>query len=571
MVLRLGELLVKRGRLDSDQLERALKVQREKGGRLGKILVGLGYLSEKQILEALSQQFDMPVVQTEEFQVDEAAAKLLPPNMIRRHNIVPLGINSNTLTIAAIDPTDVFIAKDISLYTGFKVDLALASESSISKAIEAFYEKSHAVELQRIVEDIGYDEVASMQVLEEEQTQDVATLEAEAKQPPVVKMVTLMMTDAVIRGASDIHIEPYENEVRVRFRVDGVLQEMIKIAHKYKDPIVSRIKVLARMDIAEKRLPQDGRIKIKMRLQGVTRDLDLRVSVLPTIFGEKVVIRILDKEALMLDMSMLGLEMQSLHHFEKAIFQPWGMVLVTGPTGSGKTNTLYSAISRLNTHDVNIVTVEDPVEFNLRGINQVNIQENIGLSFAGVLRSFLRQDPNIMLVGEIRDNETAEIAVKAALTGHLVLSTLHTNDAPSAVFRLLNMNIEPILISSSVLVICAQRLVRRICQECKEAVEMPTQALINIGFSENDLKSLTVYSGKGCKNCNYTGYKGRIGLFEVMPITTSIKELILSGGGLLDIKQKAEEEGMLTLRQSGIIKIKAGVTSIEEVLRETTF
>ena len=449
--------------------------------------------------------------------------------------------------------------------------LVLASETAISKAIDRFYEQSHAVELQKVVEDIGYDEVASMQVLEEEQAQDVATLEAEAKQPPVVKMVTLMMTDAVVRGASDIHIEPYENEVRVRFRIDGVLHEMIKISHKYKDPIVSRIKVLARMDIAEKRLPQDGRIKIKMRLQGAARDLDLRVSVLPTIFGEKVVIRILDKEGLMLDMSMLGLETQSLHHFEKAIFQPWGMVLVTGPTGSGKTNTLYSAISRLNTSDVNIVTVEDPVEFNLRGINQVNIQENIGLSFAGVLRSFLRQDPNIMLVGEVRDNETAEIAVKAALTGHLVLSTLHTNDAPSAIFRLLNMNIEPILISSSVLVICAQRLVRRICQECKEPVDMPTQALLNIGFTEQDLKTLTVYSGKGCKNCNYTGYKGRIGLFEVMPITTGIKELILSGGSILDIKQKAEQEGMLTLRQSGLNKIQAGITSIEEVLRETTF
>ncbi len=571
MVLRLGELLVKRGRLDNDQLDRALKVQREKGGRLGKILVGLGYMSDRDILEALAQQFDMPIVPVEEFQVDENAAKLLPPNMIRRHNIVPLEIKGNTLTIAAIDPTDVFIAKDISLYTGFKVHLVLASETAISKAIDRFYEQSHAVELQKVVEDIGYDEVASMQVLEEEQAQDVATLEAEAKQPPVVKMVTLMMTDAVVRGASDIHIEPYENEVRVRFRIDGVLHEMIKISHKYKDPIVSRIKVLARMDIAEKRLPQDGRIKIKMRLQGAARDLDLRVSVLPTIFGEKVVIRILDKEGLMLDMSMLGLETQSLHHFEKAIFQPWGMVLVTGPTGSGKTNTLYSAISRLNTSDVNIVTVEDPVEFNLRGINQVNIQENIGLSFAGVLRSFLRQDPNIMLVGEVRDNETAEIAVKAALTGHLVLSTLHTNDAPSAIFRLLNMNIEPILISSSVLVICAQRLVRRICQECKEPVDMPTQALLNIGFTEQDLKTLTVYSGKGCKNCNYTGYKGRIGLFEVMPITTGIKELILSGGSILDIKQKAEQEGMLTLRQSGLNKIQAGITSIEEVLRETTF
>ncbi len=569
MVLRLGELLVKTTRISSEQLDRALRMQRERGGKLGKILVNLGFVSEDDILEALSRQFDIPIADLEASDVDEQVLQIIPVAMVRRYNVVPLHKKGNTLHVAVSDPTDIFIVKDLGLFTGYKIKPFLASEVAIAKAIERFYETTQAVELAKVVEDIGYDDVASMQILEEEEQQDVASLEAEAKQAPVVKMVNLLLSDAVKRNASDIHIEPYENEVRIRFRIDGVLHEMIKVALRYKDPIVSRIKVLARLDIAEKRLPHDGRIKIKMKLSGGAKDLDLRVSIIPTIFGEKVVIRILDKEALTLDMTMLGFEPESLLKFEEAIFQPWGMVLVTGPTGSGKTNTLYSAIGRLNTPDVNIVTVEDPVEFNLKGINQVNIHESIGLTFAGVLRSFLRQDPNIMLVGEIRDNETAEIAVKAALTGHLVLSTLHTNDAPSTIFRLQNMGIEPILISSSLLVVAAQRLVRRICQECKQPIEITYQALRNIGYNAQEAETVQVFAGKGCPVCNYTGYKGRVGLFEVMNVTDGLKEVILEGGSMLRIKQRAIEEGMLTLRQSGLIKIKNGVTTIEEVLRET--
>ena len=546
MGLILGELLVRASRITSKQLDEALRYQRERGGKLAKVLVTLGFISEDEILHALSQEFDVPLVDLESYEVDEQVVKMIPINMVRRYNIMPIAKRGNILMIASSDPTDISVVKEISLFTGHKVKLMLASDTEITKAIEQFYENSPqggTAELQKVVEEVGYDDLAQMQVLEEEEKQDVAMLEAEAKQAPVVKMVNLMLTDAVSKTASDIHIEPYETEVRVRFRVDGILHEVLRIGLKYKDPIVSRIKVMAKLDIAEKRLPQDGRIKIKMKFQNTTKDLDLRVSVLPTIYGEKVVIRILDKAGLMLDMGLLGMEEESLIFFEEAIFKPWGMVLVTGPTGSGKTNTLYSAISRLNTPDVNIVTVEDPVEFNIKGINQVNIKEEIGLSFAGALRSFLRQDPNIMLVGEIRDNETAEIAVKAALTGHLVLSTLHTNDAPGAVYRLSNMGIEPILISSAVLAIAAQRLVRRICPECKQPFDVSPQALKNIGFTEQESQSVKVFTGKGCQYCNYTGYKGRVGLFEVMSVTNKIKEMVLTNAPLYELKQESCHQG----------------------------
>jgi len=405
--------------------------------------------------------------------------------------------------------------------------------------------------------------------VEDEEKMDVATLEADAKQPPVVNIVNLLIAEAARKDASDIHIEPYENEFRVRLRIDGVLYDLVKLPMKYKEAVVSRIKVLSRMDIAEKRLPQDGRIKIQMKLADLSKTLDLRVSVLPTLFGEKVVMRLLDKDNLMLDMNRLGLEPDGLVRFEEAIFKPWGMVLVTGPTGSGKTSTLYSAISRINTPEVNIITAEDPIEFNLQGINQVQIHESIGLTFAGALRSFLRQDPNIILVGEIRDVETAEIAVKASLTGHLVLSTLHTNDAPSAVTRLVNMGIEPLLVTSSVILIAAQRLVRRICQDCKKEVDVPRKALLNIGFPPDEVDCVKVYTGDGCVKCNNTGYKGRIGLYEVMPLTDTLRQLILEGGTIIDLKKRAIEEGMITLRQSGLIKIKAGITTMEEVIRET--
>jgi type IV pilus assembly protein PilB len=419
------------------------------------------------------------------------------------------------------------------------------------------------------MEDLQSAESADLEVLEDDEELDVAALQEGAEEAPVVKLVNLIMTDAIKRGASDIHVEPYEKEYRVRFRVDGILYEIMNPPLKLKDAITSRLKILAKLDISEKRLPQDGRIKLKMKLNEKNKELDFRVSVLPTLFGEKIVMRLLDKDNLRLDMTKLGFEPESLAKFEEAIFKPWGMVLVTGPTGSGKTNTLYSALAKVNSPEVNIMTAEDPVEFNLPGINQVQMKEAIGLNFAATLRSFLRQDPNIILVGEIRDFETAEIAIKAALTGHLVLSTLHTNDAPSTINRLMNMGIEPFLVATSVQLIAAQRLVRRVCVNCQEVVDIAPQALINLGYKKDEVGTFKVMKGRGCEKCNNTGYKGRVGLIEVMVISDDIRELILSGGTAIDIKKKAAESGMISLRRSGLIKIKDGVTTIEEVVRET--
>ena len=382
-------------------------------------------------------------------------------------------------------------------------------------------------------------------------------------------MVNMVLTSSIQKGASDIHIEPYEREFRIRFRIDGILYTVMQPPMKFRDAIISRLKIMAKLDIAEKRLPQDGRIKIRINDAGHSKEIDFRVSCLPTLFGEKVVLRLLDKDKLMLDMTKLGFEASSLAKFQAQISKPWGMVLVTGPTGSGKTNTLYSAISQLNSPETNIMTAEDPVEFNLTGVNQVNVRDSIGLSFAAALRSFLRQDPNIVLVGEIRDFETAEIAVKASLTGHLVLSTLHTNDAPSTVSRLMNMGIEPFLVASSVNLICAQRLVRRVCAKCKAPHPLPTQALIDIGFTAEDAQTVVPMRGTGCDTCNNTGYKGRVGLYEVLEITDELRELILMGASALDLRRKGIEEGMITLRQSGLLKVKEGVTTTEEVTRET--
>jgi type IV pilus assembly protein PilB len=482
---------------------------------------------------------------------------------------MPVMKKRTTLTIAMADPTSVNTISDIKFFTGYHVEPVIASEAAIAKAIERYYGGAQTG-LKKVIEDMGVIQEASLlQVVEDEEKMDVATLEADAKQPPVVNIVNLLIAEAARKNASDIHIEPYETEFRVRMRVDGVLYDIIKLPMKYKEAVVSRIKVLSRLDIAEKRLPQDGRVKIQMKLDNVSKTLDLRVSILPTLFGEKVVMRLLDKDNLMLDMHRLGFEGDGLLRFEEAIFKPWGMVLLTGPTGSGKTSTLYSAINRINTPEVNIITAEDPIEFNLQGINQVQMHDTIGLTFASALRSFLRQDPNIILVGEIRDMETAEIAVKASLTGHLVLSTLHTNDAPSAVTRLVNMGIEPLLVTSSVILIAGQRLVRRICQDCKEEVDVPRKALLNIGFSPEETDCVKAYSGRGCDKCGHTGYKGRIGLYEVMPMTDTIRQLILEGCTVLDLKKMAIDEGMITLRQSGLIKIKAGITTMEEVIRET--
>lgn len=569
MALRLGDLLLKAQLITQEQLNKALEEQRSLGGRLGEVLMRLGYVSEEDIIECLSHQFGVPSINLRHFEIDEAVAKLIPVELARKYNVVPVNKTGAVLTVAMADPTNIFAVDEITFMTGYRVEPVVASEEAIRAAIDRHFGSSREIELKKVMEDLSQVDEAALELLEEADDIDLQKLEEESSEAPVVRLVNIILTDAIKRGASDIHIEPYEKVFRVRYRIDGILTEVMTPPLRLKDAIVSRVKILSKLDIAEKRLPQDGRIKLKVKVEGKSRDLDFRVSTLPTLFGEKVVLRLLDKENLQLDLTKLGFEKSSLKRFEDAILRPYGMVLVTGPTGSGKTNTLYSALSRINTPTVNILTAEDPVEFQLPGINQVQMKEAIGLNFAAALRSFLRQDPNIVLVGEIRDFETAEIAVKAALTGHLVLSTLHTNDAPSTVSRLMNMGIEPFLVATSVNVIAAQRLVRRICSQCKEETEAPVQALLSVGFSEAEAPSLRLYHGRGCDRCNGTGYKGRVGLFEVMELTEDIRELILSGGTAVELRRKAIEEGMITLRQSGLQKIRDGVTTIEEVVRET--
>jgi type IV pilus assembly protein PilB len=569
MELPLGELLVRMSHINEEQLSEALELQKEEGGKLGEVLVKMGLISEEEILRTLSVKFDIPLVDLNRIEIDESVIKMVPLTMVRRFSMMPIGKKGNVLSLAISDPAKVSDTKAIKLLTGCQIRTFLTTEIQIEEAIERYYEAPHTVDLKKFMTDFGVGSENSLEIIQEEEKDDIARLESDSKQPPVVRIVNHCFMEAIRAGASDIHIEPYEDLLRVRFRIDGALFEIIKVPTKYRDGIISRIKVLSRMDIAEKRVPQDGRIKIQVTLDGRMRNLDIRVSSTPTLFGEKIVMRLLDREGLMLEMGRLGFEPECLKKFEEAIFRPWGMVLVTGPTGSGKTNTLYSAISRLNTPVSNIMTVEDPVEFNIYGINQVQIHDSINLTFASVLRSFLRQDPNIILVGEIRDNETAAIAVKASLTGHLVFSTLHTNDAPSAITRLVDMDIDPYLVATSVILICAQRLVRKICVHCKEPVDMSPRALINIGFTPEEAETIKVYSGRGCEKCNNTGYKGRLGLFEVMPISPAIRDMIFANATVTEIRKKSLEEGMTSLRQSGVIKIKSGQTTIEEVLRET--
>ncbi|RLE27034.1 MAG: type IV-A pilus assembly ATPase PilB [Acidobacteria bacterium] len=569
MPLKIGELLLKAQLITEDQLKKVLEDQQTTGGRVGQHLVKHGFVSEEDILDCLSQQYGVPSINLRHFDIDDTIIRLIPADVARKYEFIPVSKTGATLTVAMGDPTNVFAMDDITFITGYRVEPVVASEEALREAIDKYFGTTHAIELKKVMDDLSTVDEASLEILEEEEELDVADLEASADEAPVVRLVNLILTDALKRGASDIHIEPYEKSFRVRFRIDGILYEIMNPPLKLKDAISSRIKIMAKLDIAEKRLPQDGRIKIKMKYQGKPKELDYRVSTLPTLHGEKIVLRLLDKDNLMLDMTKLGFEKQSLKWFEEAIFSPYGMVLVTGPTGSGKTNSLYSAISRINTPETNIMTAEDPVEFQLSGINQVQMKESIGLNFAAALRSFLRQDPNIVLVGEIRDFETAEIAIKAALTGHLVLSTLHTNDAPSTINRLMNMGIEPFLVATSVNLIVAQRLIRRICSKCKEVEDVPVQALLNVGFSESEAPNIQLYKGRGCEACNQRGYKGRVGLFEVMKVTEDVRELILSGASAIELRRKAMEEGMIALRQSGLQKIREGVTTIEEVVRES--
>ncbi len=569
MAVKLGEMLLKAGLIDQEQLTEALESQKANGEKLGFNLVQLGYVQEDDITQLLSEQYGVPSINLRHFEIEESVINLIPSEVAQKYLVVPVNRTGATLTISMADPTNVFAMDDIKFMTGYNVEPVVASEIAIREAIDKYYGSSHAMELKKVMDEMAEAEAEALEVLEEDEELDTNALEAATEEAPVVKLVNIILTDSIKKIASDIHLEPYEKDFRVRFRIDGVLYEIMHPPMKLKDAITSRIKIMAKLDISEKRLPQDGRIKIKMKLGGKTKEMDYRVSCLPTLFGEKIVLRLLDKDNLVLDMTKLGFERESLSKFERQILKPYGMVLVTGPTGSGKTNTLYSAMSRVNTPETNIMTAEDPVEFNLHGINQVQTKDAIGLNFAAALRSFLRQDPNIVLVGEIRDFETAEIAVKAALTGHLVLSTLHTNDAPSTINRLMNMGIEPFLVATSVNLICAQRLVRRICKECKEEIQMPVQALTDIGFSEETAPGVQLYKGRGCGNCNNTGYRGRVGLFEVLEVSEDVRELVLSGASAMELRRKGIEEGMITLRMSGLEKIRAGATSVEEVVRET--
>jgi type IV pilus assembly protein PilB len=586
MPVRIGELLLKEKRISAEQLQEALNYQRHNGGKLGANLVKLGYVTDEEITGLLSKQYGVPSISLNQFEIDPAVIKLVPADTARKYQIVPLSRSGATLTIAMTDPTNVFAMDDVKFMTGYNVEPVVASEITVLENIDKYYgtgsgslnlkggaivqPAESALEMAtKALEEMPQMDAGDVEVLEDLEEISAEALTKQGEEAPVIKLVNVILMSAISKGASDIHIEPYEKEYRVRYRIDGLLYNIMAPPLKMRDAITSRVKIMAKLDIAEKRLPQDGRIKIRFSDNGTQKDIDFRVSCLPTLFGEKIVMRLLDKGKLMLDMTKLGFEPESLKKLETQIQKPWGMVLVTGPTGSGKTNTLYSSISKVNTTDTNIMTAEDPVEFNLLGVNQVQVREAIGLNFAAALRSFLRQDPNIILVGEIRDFETAEIAVKAALTGHLVLSTLHTNDAPSTINRLMNMGIEPFLVASSLNLVCAQRLVRRVCVNCKTNEDVPAAALEQIGFTPEDAKKVTPKKGKGCEKCNNTGYKGRVGLYEVMEISDELRELVLVGASALELRRKAIEEGMITLRGSGLRKIKDGVTTIEEVLRET--
>jgi type IV pilus assembly protein PilB len=597
MSAKLGEILVRENLISPQHLREALDYQREHGGRLGFNLVKLGLVSDDMITAVLSRQYGIPSVNLELFQIDEQVLHLIPQEVAQKYSVLPLSRVGASLTLAMVDPTNVFAMDDIKFMTGLNVEPVVVAEASIQQAISKYYGSSKEIELSSIaVEEVVFDGAVAknsngnithadlvsldtidfdtdrtedVEVVEDNEEIDLSTLSRISEDAPVVRLVNVLLVDALRRGASDIHVEPYEKELRIRFRIDGVLYDVMRPPLKMRDALISRIKIMSKLDISEKRLPQDGRIKIKVKVDARSRELDFRVSTLPTLFGEKVVLRLLDKENLMLDMTKLGFEPESLVKFQRNISKPYGMVLVTGPTGSGKTNTLYSALQSLNTIQTNIMTAEDPVEFNLMGINQVQMKEQIGLNFAAALRAFLRQDPNIILVGEIRDFETAEIAIKAALTGHLVLSTLHTNDAPSTISRLMNMGIEPFLVATSVNLIQAQRLIRRVCKDCRRETPTPPEALMEVGFTAEEAKALKTYKGKGCATCNNTGYKGRIGLYEVMEVNDDIRELILIGASSLELRKKAIEDGMITLRESGLQKVRAGVTTLEEVVRET--
>ncbi|MCJ7705027.1 MAG: type IV-A pilus assembly ATPase PilB [Desulfobacterales bacterium] len=590
---RLGELLIKRNFITPEQLKKAQDEQKLKGGRLESNLIKLGYIKEDELLSFLSAQYRVPSVKISKIEINPNIVKLIPPSTSKKYFIIPINRVGPKLTLAMADPSNIVVIDEIKFMTGFNVEPVVASETEIVDAIKKYYggggnvaglgtttfqaidysldeDKSSESDFDLIdsslVDVDEFDKLVHGAVDNIEVVENQAADETDEIGGPIIKIVNGVLIKAIKLGASDIHFEPYEKSFRVRYRVDGVMRREMTLPIQIKNAIVSRLKIMSRLDIAERRLPQDGRIKLRL---GKGREMDFRVSTVPVLFGEKVVLRLLDKSSLQLDMVKLGFEESSLEDFKNALRKPVGMILVTGPTGSGKTTTLYSALSELNKESENITTAEDPVEYNFMGINQVQMHEEIGLTFASSLRAFLRQDPDIIMVGEVRDFETAQIAVQAALTGHLVLSTVHTNDAPGTVTRLIDMGIEPFLISSAVILILAQRLIRKICMECREPIKVHPQLLIDLGVSPDEVKTFPVYKGKGCSICNNTGYKGRVGLYEVMAIKEEIKELILSRASPSEVKKEAMRLGMKTLRQSGIIKIRDGLTTIEEVLRST--
>jgi type IV pilus assembly protein PilB len=562
---RIGELLVKENLLSSEQLTKARAEAASQGKRLGTQITALGFLDENELTEFVAKQYGVPSIDLNDFVVEPEVLALIPEDVANKHNVVPVNRAGSTLILATADPSNIFALDDIKFLTGYNIQPVVASEEQIRDAIEKYYAEPEEDLLDEVMADFddeGIDFVSG------EEEDDTSGLQRDAEDAPVVKLVNLILTDAIKKVASDIHIEPYEKSFRVRYRIDGVLYEVMKPPLKLKNALTSRVKIMSELDIAERRLPQDGRIKLKL---GKGREMDFRVSVLPTLFGEKIVLRLLDKSNLQLDMTKLGFEQSQLDDFQECIHQPFGMVLVTGPTGSGKTTTLYSALSELNKTSENLSTAEDPVEFNLTGINQVQMHEDIGLNFAAALRSFLRQDPDIIMVGEIRDFETAEISVKASLTGHMVLSTLHTNDAPSTINRLLNMGIEPFLVASAVNCIVAQRLARRICAECvTDDPDVGVERLVDAGLSEEEIKSFKPKKGSGCGNCSDTGFKGRVAIYEVMVMTDQLKEFVLNGASGTEIKREAIRGGMCTLRRSALNMMLDGVTTISEVFRVST-
>jgi len=562
MSLRLGQLLLKAEIITEEQLKQAQGEQKLKGTNLSSVLIDMGFLSEDDLLDFLHKRYGFPSINLAEMELDPKLVGLIGEEFMQKNQVVPVRRSGSTLYLAMVDPFNVSVIDDIKFRIGYQIQAMVSSETDIKTAIGKHLNPTASLDIDGALADF---EDEGMEVVKTDETFDISEVEKTAEEAPVVKLVNLILADAISKGASDIHVEPYEKFMRVRERIDGILYEVMRPPIQMKNAVISRLKIMSQMDIAERRLPQGGRFLIRMQ----NREMDFRVSIIPTLYGEKVVMRLLDKTKLQLDMTKLGFEPDALEIFRQAIFKPFGMILVTGPTGSGKTTTLYSVLSELNKVSENICTAEDPIEFNLPGVNQVQMHEAIGLNFAASLREFLRQDPDIILVGEIRDLETAEIGVKAALTGHLVLSTLHTNDAPSTIGRLLDMGVEPFLVSSSLIMTVAQRLVRCICPDCKEPVELPPEALTDLGVPEEETYDFQCYKGAGCSKCSNIGYRGRLSLFEVMPMDDEVKELTLRRAPANEIRRAAVQTGMKTLRQSGIAKIKQGVTTIEEVLRVT--